>query len=250
MRKILFFVMAFVLAMPEYASGIGGGVDAAVAKKDTMSVAGYEQELAELRKQQKVINSKINALNREWYRGEQEVSIHWGAPQLFTAFFMAPGTLVGDEWSRDVFSKPLYKTPMISIGNFTAAYHYRFNGFFWIGATLNYGCFTESVRYQDTKKIYYSGAYHFMRASVDCRFMYFDRRYVQMYSSVGLGFNAWIEESPYMVDGKVGKRFECLFVPFVLDATLFGVSFGDNVYGMAEIGLGRSMLNIGLGYRF
>lgn len=70
---------------------------------------------------------------------------------------------------------------------------------------------------------------------VMCRFNYFNRRYVRLYSSAGLGVS-----------------FSGFRVGLDMQIVPIGVTFGDKVFGFAETGIGSLYLggNIGIGYRF
>ncbi len=252
MKKIVFYFVMLVLAMPGYASGVDSRTD--VISTDTATIADYRQAKAELKQRKKELNRKIREMNNAKYKERHEVSLHWGAPPITTYLlgyaFTGNPYYISDSWKGDIFSDPLYQTQPINLGVFTAGYHYRFNGFFWLGATVSYGGVIQSVRSQDTHSVYYSSTFHYCRATVNCKFMYLNREYVQLYSSVGLGFTCWVKDEPVVYDGEVSIHRQAAALPFLPDVTAFGVSFGKDVYGMVEIGVGRSPLNIGLGYRF
>ena len=82
------------------------------------------------------------------------------------------------------------------------------------------------------------------------RFTYYQTNFVQLYSGLSLGVRMNIESKKATLPydsfapsiGNVGVAFQ---------ATAFGVRFGKQVYGFAELGCGyKGILNVGIGTRF
>ena len=82
------------------------------------------------------------------------------------------------------------------------------------------------------------------------RFTYYQTPVVQLYSGLSLGVRMNIESKKATLPfdsfaptiGNVGVAFQ---------ATAFGVRFGKQVYGFAELGCGyKGILNVGIGARF
>ena len=82
------------------------------------------------------------------------------------------------------------------------------------------------------------------------RFTYYQTNFVQLYSCLSLGVRMNIESKKATLPydsfapsiGNVGVAFQ---------ATAFGVRFGKQVYGFAELGCGyKGILNVGIGTRF
>ena len=99
-----------------------------------------------------------------------------------------------------------------------------------------------------TRVVNYTNTSLYLTAGL--RFTYYQTNLVQLYSGLSLGVRMNVESKkstlPY------GS-----FAPFINDvgvafqATAFGVRFGKQVYGFAELGCGyKGILNVGIGTRF
>ena len=127
-----------------------------------------------------------------------------------------------------------YLTTARFIGTYTLNYAYHSRRWFQAGATVGMSPFIQSRRDSATnKKVKNENEYLFF-VMPTLRFVYLYREKVQLYSALSLGltyatddgFNAWG------------------------DIALVGCSFGDKVFGFAELGLGLGgNARIGIGVR-
>lgn len=127
-----------------------------------------------------------------------------------------------------------YSTPRYFTGMFSLSYTYHSRRWFEFGGTAYFGAVTESRLDNNThKKVKTQNTYAF-GVMPTVRFVYLYREKVQLYSSVSVGV--------------VSNGYEVL--PWG-DLTLFGCTFGRNLFGFAEIGSGfGGWGRIGIGYRF
>ncbi len=230
------------MAIPGYASGVAND------SSEVETVVDFRQQKSDLIQQKKELNRQLREVTRAKYRGQQEVAIHWGVQSHWS--YVMSELILNDYNEADAHRS--YTIPPFNVGVFSVDYHYRFNGYFWLGATASYGCYSKPM--SDPRERMRTSVFHYVRASVDCRFMYLNNEYVQLYSSVGLGMSLWVKDKLYIRNDKEFRNREVAIIPvmpLMPDVTLLGVSFGKDVYGMVEIGiLSRSNVNIGLGYRF
>ena len=89
-----------------------------------------------------------------------------------------------------------------------------------------------------------------MHFTVGARFTYFQTDFVQLYSGLTLGLRMSVESRestiPYTSFAPAIDNYGVAF-----QATAFGVRFGKQVYGFAELGCGyKGIFNLGIGTRF
>lgn len=153
-----------------------------------------------------------------------------------------PTLLALDEWNADYstnFRKDMlyadtYLTPRKFVGNYSLSYTYHDRKWLQYGGQVVFGASTRSCKSSLTHEKVENLNYYVLSVMPTVRFSWFYRETVQMYSSVSLG---------------VVTNFDEAYVWG--DATLFGCSFGRNLFGFAEVGLGMSgWLRAGIGYRF
>ena len=89
-----------------------------------------------------------------------------------------------------------------------------------------------------------------MHFTAGARFTYFQTDFVQLYSGLTIGFRMSVESRestiPYTSFAPAIDNYGVAF-----QATAFGVRFGKQVYGFAELGCGyKGIFNLGIGTRF
>ena len=120
------------------------------------------------------------------------------------------------------------------VGTYSFSYAYHSRRWFQIGATVSFGAITQSRRDNITNEKIEQLNDYMVGVMPTVRFVYLYREKVQLYSSISLGV---------VVGTGLGG--------FWADATLFGCSFGRDLFGFAEIGTGiGGWGRVGIGYRF
>lgn len=131
-----------------------------------------------------------------------------------------------------------YKGKQRMLSNLTAEYSYTFKPWLSFGAKLSYAGIWQSTRHISNDKVVSYDGQHIIGVIANVRFDWLRRRYIQLYSSIGLGVISIINHDDTTV----------LPLP---DATYLGLSAGNKLYGYLELGGGISgSLRVGLGYRF
>lgn len=161
----------------------------------------------------------------------------------------------GNQWSsfvntpfNELFSfnnyfenKGMRKGPTSVTGAINLTYTYRLKSWFELSGRLTYS--GEYSDYYDgfaDDLLLYNYDIHAASVVVTARFLWLNRKYVRLYSSIGLGVRSIFET------GENGN--DVYFLP-ALDLTYFGIKAGKNVYGFAELSLGVSgLVSAGIGF--
>lgn len=107
------------------------------------------------------------------------------------------------------------------VGTYSLSYTYHSRRWFQYGGTVSFGAVTQSRRDNITDEKVEQLNEYMVSVMPTVRFVYLYRENVQLYSSLSLGV-------------VVGTGMGGIWA----DATLFGCSFGRNLFGFAEIGAG------------
>lgn len=127
-----------------------------------------------------------------------------------------------------------YLSEMRFVGTYSLSYTYHSRRWFQYGGTVLFGAVTQSRRDNITDEKVEQLNEYMVSVMPTVRFVYLYRENVQLYSSLSLGV-------------VVGTGMGGIWA----DATLFGCSFGRNLFGFAEIGTGiGGWGRVGMGYRF
>lgn len=130
-------------------------------------------------------------------------------------------------------------------GAISAGYTYRFTSWFELSCNLSY-----SGSYRNNYDIYtseyvYSSPIHQISLTPVARFVWLNREYVKLYSSIGLGVAIVIEREQGI---KAGYYFTDSGSAF---CNPIGIKVGKKVYGFGELSLGTlGIFTVGIGYRF
>lgn len=132
--------------------------------------------------------------------------------------------------------------PVYTSGAWSLSYDYRFKKWFDLGLTLGYyGEYSRSYSNKDFSPVGRNRV-HFITVMPVARFTWLNRRWVRMYSAVGLGatFRTGVD-----FDGE--SDAETIAFQF----TPIGISVGRSLFGFAEVGVGaQGVLMMGIGYKF
>ena len=137
-----------------------------------------------------------------------------------------------------------HRGPVRTGGVWTLAYDYRFRKWFDLGLTVGYyGEYSSSYRNLDSSLAGRNRA-HAVTVMPVARFTWLNRKWVRMYSSLGLGatfgFGHLDYDSYYFEETTLALQF-----------TPVGISVGRSLFGFAEIGFGaQGALMMGVGYKF
>lgn len=227
MKKILLIFLAIAAALPSYASDAGRG---SVAGDDDRYRYDYRSQgryYGSYRDRDSDFRHEI----RIGYSGYPLFDVENFIPVSSAAYDVAEGFSISSLY-RD-YSGPVYMTGLISADfNFVLKRWFTMSvGLFCNGIWGNMIDGATGVSYRDSGLT--------VTLMPQARFTYFTRKYVKLYSAVGLGigYGQFREES---------KIFASLHtVPF-------GVMAGGRVFGFAELHLGTLSIGggIGLGVRF
>lgn len=134
-----------------------------------------------------------------------------------------------------------YKGPRYTGGVWTAAYGYNFRKWLCVGGAVSwYGEYSSVYSNVDNSKKRKDN-YSLVSVMPTVRFSWLNRKWVRMYSTIGIGLSIETErhEMKYttrFVGGKI---------------TPVGIMVGRSFYGFAELSIGTQGLAIaGIGYRF
>lgn len=154
-----------------------------------------------------------------------------------------------DWFSPDTYSSGVMATPTISIG-----YKYRIVKWFWLGATVSYTGFFETIYDRVSNKKYSTLNSHILTIMPEVRFSWLNKKYVTLYSGIGLGVNFIFDDVYYSENTahiKAGHRTDYVGHSFTGQLTFAGVHVGREWYGFTEIGIGtRGIIQAGFGYNF
>ncbi len=126
-------------------------------------------------------------------------------------------------------------TPFISIN-----YFYNKNHRWAFGASFSYERATDAFYSRTDNSLTNKDSKNIITAMAYARYSWLNRKYVRMYSTLGMGRSFSLEN-----DFSEGEGFAMQVIPL-------GISVGKDIYGFAETGLGTAYfgINLGIGYRF
>jgi len=154
-----------------------------------------------------------------------------------------------DWFSPDTYSSGVIATPTISIG-----YKYRLAKWFWLGATVSYTGFFETIYDRVSNKKYSTYNSHMLTVMPEVRFSWLNTKFVTLYSGIGLGVNFIFEETYYAENNgriKAGYSTDYVGLSPTGQVTFVGIHVGRKWYGFTEIGIGtRGIIQAGFGYNF
>ena len=146
------------------------------------------------------------------------------------------------EWTE--LTKP-YHGRYLGIGSLSVSYHHRVTRLFWIGGMFSYQMFDVSWYDRFTNKELNHYQEHIFAFTPMARFSWFNRKYVELHSGIGVGLSLHYATG---VNNYNGIHYSSVFN---LQATAIGVTVGRKWYGCAELGFGtKGIISAGFGYRF
>jgi len=175
---------------------------------------------------------------RRPFTPQHELRLTVGAYPILPSMFDWEGCADG------IFYDRTHRGPVYTSGTWSLSYDYRFKKWFDLGLTFSYyGEYSRSYSNRDSSLVGRNRA-HAVTVMPMARFTWLNRRWVRMYSSLGLGATFG-----YGRFDTEGSRPENAMIAF--QVTPVGISVGRSFFGFAEIGLGaQGALMMGVGYRF
>lgn len=129
-------------------------------------------------------------------------------------------------------------------GAITASYHYRFSPSFEITSSFIYSCGVQNYFKKESNEFLCKNVVQQISIIPMIRWVWLNRQYVRIYGGVGVGVG--MEKS----NNALNRIKYTDFIP-VAHLNLFGITVGDKIYGLFELGVGVSgLVNIGIGYKF
>lgn len=150
----------------------------------------------------------------------------------------------GCDADRSALLGRTHRGPIYTSGVWTLAYDYRFRKWFDLGLAVSYyGEYCRSYSNLDSSFVG-RDRIHAVTVMPVARFTWLNRKWVRMYSSLGLGATFGF--------GCLDRGTDCFSATSVaLQFTPVGISVGRSLFGFAEIGFGaQGALMMGIGYKF
>lgn len=146
--------------------------------------------------------------------------------------------------------------PELSVGDIDLSpvvrfeYGYNINKWFNVGAGVYYSYLNKDVLYRESGAFAWNESAHLMNVLLNLRAYWLNRKYVRLYSGIGIGATMLYGNLGNTSPETVGEND--LLSSFALEFRLIGLQVGnDKLYGKLEIGsTGTGIINAGIGYRF
>lgn len=136
-----------------------------------------------------------------------------------------------------------YEGPLRTSGAWGLVYGYRASRWVEVGVSLSYAAYGRDLFRATDRRVVSCRREHYVTLMPFARFMWLNRRSVQLYSAVQLGCQ-WGYEKYYM--GSYGS-----FTYLTGQFTPFGIRVGRRLFGYVEWGVGaRGLFVGGVGYSF
>lgn len=141
---------------------------------------------------------------------------------------------------------PTIRGPKFTTGVLSLSYNYRFRRWFDFGLLFSY--YNEYYRLHSSFTNEFLGRVYdnYITIMPSVRFTWLNRKWVRMYSSLGLGVTINTEN-------QTKRKDESHYTDFAAAAhlTYLGITVGKSLFGFAELGIGaKGLATIGIGYRF
>lgn len=137
-----------------------------------------------------------------------------------------------------------YHGPGRITGSINFGYTYKFVKWFELTGYANYSGYYQNYYDNRTKEKAFSANTHCFGITGFARFVYLNRRYVKLYSGLGMGLGISMDQftAPEYKGSSASLQFN-------FAATLFGVRAGGKVYGLVELNAGTlGLFTAGIGF--
>ena len=184
--------------------------------------------------------TSLSAQEKVDYTGTHEVDVSVGASSIryLTLFeslghgFDYDGTTTADE---------------TILPTFKAEYGYNIVSWLNIGAGANYSYSKIPLLYTEDNSPAWDERIHFANVTFNIKFYWLNRKWIRMYSGIGVGVGFLMSDCSGRTDG--GPLCETHVLP-AFDVRLLGLTVGQKLYGRLEIGTLYGFVTAGIGYRF
>ena len=130
---------------------------------------------------------------------------------------------------------------------FRAEYGYNILSWLNLGGGVNYSYGRWPMVYGDDSYAWDTGA-HFANITFNVKFYWLNRKWVRMYSGVGLGIG-FLNNNLGASDASEAAAYSTDVIP-AIDIRLIGLTVGQKLYGRFEVGTTYGIVTAGIGYRF
>lgn len=145
--------------------------------------------------------------------------------------------------------------PELSVGDIDLSpvvrleYGYNINKWLNVGAGVYYSYLNKDVLYSESAAFAWNESGHLMNVLLNVRAYWLNRKYVRLYSGIGVGATMLYGNLGNTSAENVGEND--LQSSFALEFRLIGLHVGNKLYGKLEIGsTGTGVINAGIGYKF
>lgn len=203
----------------------------------------YNRVTGFMERSDSVAESVVTSKNIQDIRFKHDLRITYGAPGLLSWYFLDElgfgcGCDVGPDFIYDTQELRTKHGPRYILSTLGLSYSQQLRPWLALGAKTTFAGTWQNVYDTYTNEKLYHNRMFNITAMLDARFSYLRREKVELYSAISAGLVCHLERA----GGGLGP---------MLDAVLFGVSFGRSFYGFVEVGAGiGGSARAGLGYRF
>ena len=182
-------------------------------------------------------NSKRNKLP---FTQQHEVRVSAGISPMFTISNMYD-YVPSPYYVPRIIDGPTYTTGAINL-----SYAYRFRRWFDLGLLLSYNC-EYKRQFNALSGDYLHRKYqHNITIMPTIRFTWLNRKWVRMYSSLGMGMTINTTSTTGSGGSTDGNSYA-----FAFQCSYLGLTVGRSLFGFAELGFGpKGVAIFGMGYRF
>ena len=203
----------------------------------------YNRVTGFMERSDSVAESVVTSKNIQDIRYKHDLRITYGAPGFLSWYFLDElgfgcGCDVGPDFIYDTQELRTKYGPRYILSTLGLSYSQQLRPWLALGAKTTFAGTWQNVYDTYTNEKLYHNRMFNITAMLDARFSYLRREKVELYSAISAGLVCHLERA----GGGLGP---------MLDAVLFGVSFGRSFYGFVEVGAGLGgSARAGLGYRF
>lgn len=178
---------------------------------------------------------------KEPFTQQHEVRVSAGISSLFTEFSGPYDYLPSPYYVPRIMDGPTYTTGALNV-----SYGYRFRRWFDLGLLFSYNC-EYKRQFSALSGDYLHRKYqHNITIMPTVRFTWLNRKWVRMYSSLGMGMTICATNTTGSEELYDGNSFA-----FAFQCSCLGLTVGRSLFGFAELGFGAKGVAIfGMGYRF
>lgn len=183
------------------------------------------------------------------FTGTQELDISVGLP--YGPLFRS-ASIVGDAFAGFNFISPsdiVTGENKTVLPTFRAEYGYNVLSWLSLGAGVNYSYGSYRMLYKEDNSHAWDEWTHLATATFNVKFYWLNRKWVRMYSGVGVGLGIVSTNAGAENAEEAAGRSTKLLPTF--DLRLIGLTVGQRLYGRFEVGtLNTGLVSAGIGYRF